>query len=84
MSVDHVHMYVKIPPKLSVPEFTGYPQRQKRADGLRSVSANEAGGAADICGQGYLCEHGRGQPGCHQEVYRATRRADIIKDRDSQ
>lgn len=58
--VDHVHISLRIPPKLSVAEV-GLPEREGRAAAVRREPGPETSdwSGQDVVGAWVLCQHGR-------------------------
>ncbi|UOF88780.1 IS200/IS605 family transposase [Fodinisporobacter ferrooxydans] len=83
ISVDHVHMYVKIPPKLSVSEFMGYLKGKSALMVFDCFPQMKQGGGRHLWARGYYVS----TVGIHKDVIREyiqkQEEADIIEDKAS-
>lgn len=79
ISADHVHMYVKIPPKLSVSEFMGYLKGKSALmvfDRFPQMRERKT-----FVGTRLLCKYGRNQQGCHSSTFRSKKKQISSKTR---
>lgn len=81
ISVDHVHMYVKIPPKLSVSEFMGYLKGKSALMVFDRFPQMKQGSGRHLWARGYYVSTIGINKDVIQEYIRKQEEADIIEDK---
>ena len=80
IGVGHIHMYLKIPPKLAVSQFMGY-LKGKSALMVFDRHPEMKGGNRHFWARGYFVSTVRIEKAALKEYIRKQEEADIIKDR---
>ena len=84
ISVDHVHMYVKIPPKMSVSEFMGYLKGKSALMAFDRFPQMKRGRGRHLWARGYYVSTVGINKDVIREYIEKQEEADIIEDKASQ
>jgi putative transposase len=84
ISVDHVHMYVKIPPKLSVSEFMGYLKGKSALMVFDRFPQLKQGSGRHLWARGYFVSTVGINKDVIREYIQKQEEADIIESKASQ
>ena len=84
ISVDHVHMYVKIPPKLSVSEFMGYLKGKSALMIFDRFPQMKQGSGRHLWAKGYYVSTVGINKDVIREYIKNQEDADIIEDKANQ
>lgn len=84
ISVDHVHMYVKIPPKISVSQFMGYLKGKSALMVFDRFPQMKQGGGRHLWARGYYVSTVGINKDVIREYIKKQEEADLIEDKAKQ